>query len=110
MKRLTGILLSSFVLLALMLGSAVAFAQDDAPAETSATPFIGIRYWHHDEGLFVTGIIPNTPAASVGLEAGDIVIALAGESIRVESVRGCALEARRWRHRRLDDRPRRHPV
>ena len=94
MKRIISIFIRSLVLLALLLTSAVAFAQDEAQAESATTPpFIGIRYWHHDEGLFVTGIIPNTPAADVDLEAGDVVMAVDGEAIRVETVRDVV-----WKH------------
>ena len=94
MNRLIGISIRALVLLALLLTSAVAFAQDEAQTESASTPpFIGIRYWHHDEGLFVTGIVPNTPAAAVDLEAGDIVLAVNGESIRVETVREVV-----WKH------------
>ena len=88
MKRPIGICIRALLLLALLMTSAVAFAQDEAASDSETTPpFIGIRYWHHDEGLFVTGIIPNTPAAAVDLEAGDIVATVNGEAIRVETVR-----------------------
>lgn len=94
MKRIMSTLIRTLVLLALMLSSAVAFAQDEAQSESAPTPpFIGIRYWHHDEGLFVTGIIPNTPAADVDLEAGDVVMAVDGDAIRVETVRDVV-----WKH------------
>ena len=94
MKRIMSTLLRTLVLLSLMLTSAVAFAQDEAQAESATSPpFMGIRYWHHDEGLFVTGIIPNTPAAEVDLEAGDVVMAVDGEAIRVETVRDVV-----WKH------------
>ena len=94
MKRTIGISIRVLVLLALLMTSAVAFAQDEAQSESASTPpFIGIRYWHHDEGLFVTGILPNTPAAAVDLQAGDIVRAVEGEAIRVETVRDVV-----WKH------------
>lgn len=94
MKRIPSILLRVLVLLALLTTSAVALAQEQGPSDSAATPpFMGIRYWHHDEGLFITGIIPNTPAAEVALEAGDIVMAVNGETIRVETVRDVV-----WKH------------
>ena len=94
MKRILFTFTRVFALLALLMTSAVAFAQDEAPSDSATTPpFIGIRYWHHDEGLFITGIIPNTPATGVDLEAGDIVMAVEGESIRVETVREVV-----WKH------------
>ena len=46
-----------------------------------------------DAGLFLTGIIPNTPAAEVNLQAGDIVTAVNGEPIQVETVREVV-----WKH------------
>jgi len=94
MKRIPGIFLRVLVMMAILMTSAVALAQDEAPSESGTTPpFMGIRYWHHDEGLFVTGIIPNTPAAEAEMEAGDIVMAVNGESIRVETVRDVV-----WKH------------
>jgi len=93
MKRMTGIFIRTLVLLALLLTSALAYAQDEKETESAAAPFIGIRYWHHDDGLFVTGIIPNTPAADVDLQAGDIVVAVEGEAISVDTVREVV-----WKH------------
>ena len=94
MKRITSISIRALLFLALMLATAGAWAQDTAQSESDATPpFIGIRYWPHDDGLFVTGIIPNTPAADIDLEAGDVVMAVEGESIRVETVRDVV-----WKH------------
>ena len=94
MKRTIGISIRALLLLALLMTTAVAFAQDEAASGSETTPpFIGIRYWHHDEGLFVTGIIPNTPAAAVDLAAGDIVNTVNGEPIQVETVRDVV-----WKH------------
>ncbi|MCY3917010.1 MAG: PDZ domain-containing protein [Chloroflexi bacterium] len=94
MKRILGIFLCVLVLLTLLMTPAVALAQEEAPSASAATPpFIGIRYWYHDEGLFVTGIIPNTPAAEVEMKAGDIVMAVNGETLRVENVREVV-----WKH------------
>jgi len=93
MKRLLSISVRILVLLALLTTSAVLFAQDEAETESAVAPFMGIRYWYHDEGLFLTGIIPNTPAAAVNLQAGDIVTAVNGEPIQVETVREVV-----WKH------------
>lgn len=93
MKQLLSISVRILVLLALLSTSAVLFAQDEAESDSAVAPFMGIRYWFHDAGLFLTGIIPNTPAAEVNLQAGDIVTAVNGEPIQVETVREVV-----WKH------------
>ncbi len=80
-------------LLALLMTSAVVFAQDEAVSESSVVPFIGIRYWGVDEGLLVTGVIANTPAQDAELQAGDVITAVEGEAIRVDTVRDVV-----WKH------------
>lgn len=87
MKRHISILIRLFALLTLLVSSAVVFAQDDATVESDIVPFIGIRYWGVDEGLLVTGVIANTPAETAELQAGDLVTAVEGESIYVDTVR-----------------------
>lgn len=87
MKAVPSIFIRLLVLTALMLSSAVAFAQDTADTELSAVPFMGIRYTGVAEGLFITGVIPNTPAAVANLQPTDIVTAVNGEAIQVETVR-----------------------
>ncbi len=91
MNGITSIGIRLLLILALLLGASVAFAQDEAAS--SDIPFIGIRYIGVDEGLFVTGVIPNTPAQAAELLAGDVVEAVNGEPIRVESVRAVV-----WKH------------
>jgi S1-C subfamily serine protease len=93
MKGMLSICIRTLILLALFMTSALAFAQEKTETESTVAPFIGIRYWHHDEGLFVTGVIPNTPAANLELQAGDIVMAVDGEAIQVETVREVV-----WKH------------
>lgn len=87
MKAVPSILIRLLVLTALMLSSAVAFAQDEADTELSAVPFMGIRYTGVEDGLFITGVIPNTPAATANLLPNDIVTAVNGNAIQVETVR-----------------------
>ena len=82
-----------FALLALLMTSAVIFAQDEVVSENNVVPFIGIRYWGVDEGLLVTGVIANTPAEVADLQAGDVVTAVEGEAIRVDTVRDVV-----WKH------------
>ena len=87
MNRKISIFIRTLVLLALMATGALAMAQDEAVTEETAIPFIGIRYWGVDEGLLVTGVISNTPAAAANLQSGDIVTAVEGEAIQVDTVR-----------------------
>ncbi len=93
MKRMTGILIRIFVLLALLATSALALAQDEAASDETEIPFMGIRYWGVPDGLLVTGVIGNTPAEAANLRAGDVVTAVDGEAIRVETVREVV-----WKH------------
>ena len=87
MKALASKLITLLVLAALMLSSAAALAQDAADTEETAVPFMGIRYTGVEEGLFLTGIIPNTPAHEANLQPFDIVTAVNGNAIQVETVR-----------------------
>ena len=93
MKNYLQNLIRLLALTALLTTSAIAFAQDEmeAAAETQAIPFIGVRYWGVDEGILVTGVIPNTPAASADLEAGDIVTAFDDTDIDFSSIRDVLL-------------------
>lgn len=81
------------VVLSLLMVSAVAFAQDDLDTLSTQVPFIGIRYWGVDEGLLVTGVIANTPAETAELQSGDVVTAVEGEAIQVDTVRDVV-----WKH------------
>ena len=93
MKCVNSKLIRLLVIFALLMTSAVVFAQDEAQTESGAIPFIGIRYWGVDEGLLVTGVITNTPAETANLIAGDVVTAVEGEAILVETVRDVV-----WKH------------
>ena len=93
MKQKMSNIIRLLVLVALLLSSAVVLAHDESAAESSAVPFIGIRYWGVDEGLLVTGVIANTPAEAAELQAGDVVTAVEGEAIQVNTVRDVV-----WKH------------
>ena len=93
MLRVISKLIRLLAVLSLVLVAAVAFAQDDLETQTTEVPFIGIRYWGVDEGLLVTGIIANTPAEAAALQSGDVVTAVEGEAIQVETVRDVV-----WKH------------
>ena len=75
------------LVLSLLMVAAVAFAQDDLDTQSAEIPFIGIRYWGVDEGLLVTGVIANTPAETAELQSGDVVTAVEGEAILLDTVR-----------------------
>ena len=79
--------------MSLLTVSAVVFAQDDLETQSAQIPFIGIRYWGVDEGLLVTGVIANTPAEVAELQSGDVVTAVEGEAIQVDTVRDVV-----WKH------------
>ncbi len=64
------------VLLALLLTSAVAFAQDEIDTDSRTAPFVGIRFADADDGVLVTGVLSNTPAAAANLEVGDVIVAV----------------------------------
>jgi len=89
MKNYLQNLIRLLVLMALLATSAIAFAQDEmeTAAETQAIPFIGVRYWGVDEGILITGVIPNTPAANADLAAGDLVNAFDETAIDFSSIR-----------------------
>ncbi|MYD10131.1 MAG: PDZ domain-containing protein [Chloroflexi bacterium] len=93
MLRVISKLIRLLAVLSLVLVAAVAFAQDDLETQSTEVPFLGIRYWGVDEGLLVTGVIANTPAEAAALQSGDVVTAVEGESIQVETVRDVV-----WKH------------
>jgi len=64
------------IVMALLLTSAVAFAQDESDTTNTTHPFVGIRFMEADNGVLVTGIITNTPASTVGLQAGDVIVSI----------------------------------
>jgi S1-C subfamily serine protease len=69
------------VVMALLLTSAVAFAQDETDTTNTAVPLVGIRFMEADNGVLVTGIITNTPAQMIGLQAGDIITSVNNDPI-----------------------------
>ncbi len=93
MKSMISKLTRLLILLALSMTSAVVLSQGETDTESSSIPFIGIRYWAADQGLLVTGVIANTPAEAANLESGDVVTAVDGEAIAVETVREVV-----WKH------------
>ena len=82
-------LIRFLLVLALLATSAIALAQDEMAAASDAPtmPFIGVRYWSADTGILVTGIVPNSPAASANLEPGDHISALDEQAIDSASIK-----------------------
>lgn len=73
------------VVMALLLTSAIAFAQDETDTDTTV-PFVGIRFMDADNGVLVTGIITNTPAQTVGIEAGDVITSVNNQVVDADNV------------------------
>ena len=69
------------VVMALLLTSAVAFAQDETNTTDTTLPFVGIRFMEADNGVLITGIITNTPASNVGLQAGDVILRIEDSAV-----------------------------
>lgn len=76
MKSATRTAIRLLVVMALLLTSAVAFAQDETTTTDTAIPFVGIRFMEADNGVLVTGVITNTPAQAIGLQPGDVILSV----------------------------------
>ena len=55
-------------------------------AQDSEQPFLGIMFGESADGALVTRVLRDTPAAQAGLEAGDIITALNGDNVTVETL------------------------
>ncbi len=86
MKHKSHIAIRLLVVLALALTSVVAFAQDETEDSSTAIPFIGVRFFEANDGVLVTGIIGNTPAATIDLTAGDVITAVNDDAVDALSV------------------------
>ena len=72
-----------FVILTLLIGLLLVAgltAQDDT------RPFLGITFDPADSGVVVTSIVPDSAAATAGLENGDIITAINGEAVSADDL------------------------
>lgn len=69
--------------------ASIAFAQDATPVpeiETAQTdvqerPFIGIQLQRSEDGVVVEGVLADSPAEAAGIQAGDVITAVNGETV-----------------------------
>ena len=50
-----------------------------------ARPWLGVYSEQHDGHLFVSRTLPDSPAAKAGLERGDVIVGIAGQSVGGQS-------------------------
>jgi S1-C subfamily serine protease len=50
-----------------------------------ARPWLGLYSEQHEGHVFVSRTLPDSPAARAGLERGDVILGIAGQSIRGQS-------------------------
>jgi len=67
-------MLQSMLIVAALVGSAVA-------AESENFGGLGISVWTGKSGVKVAGVIPNSPAESIGLQAGDLILSANGTDL-----------------------------
>src|SRR5687767_16033764 len=58
-------------------------AQDDTNA---AAPFLGIGLSAADNGVQVTDVAPDSPAAAAGLKVDDVITAINGDDVTADSI------------------------
>jgi S1-C subfamily serine protease len=83
-RNLPILLLSVLAIAVLAFGAVSAFAQQDPP--TVNPPFIGIRFAPDADGVRVTQVLPDSPAAAAGLQVDDVITAVDGEIINARSL------------------------
>jgi S1-C subfamily serine protease len=81
MNRRSVILTIAFALFLVLFSFNTVTAQDSTPS-----PFLGIAFAESEDGVVVTHVAPDSPAADVGLEEGDILTAIDGEPVDVDSL------------------------
>lgn len=72
----------------LALGVVLALAVGAAYAQNDGQPFLGFGFEPGDEGVVVTRLLPGGPADEAGLEAGDVITAVDGETVTADTIAG----------------------
>ncbi len=78
-NRLSRILISLVAVVAVAAGVMMVSAQEDSQ------PFLGITFQAADGGIEVTRVLRNSPADDAGLERGDIITAINGETTSADT-------------------------
>lgn len=81
------VVLSSLALVALLVAAiAPAAAQSDDPPVVQDRPLLGVVYQDVDGEAVVTQVLPRSAASEAGLQEGDVITAVNGESVDAGSV------------------------
>lgn len=78
---------SLFIVLTLMVAVSawgLVAAQDDT---NQGQPFLGIGLGEAENGVQVTDVAPDSPAAEAGLKVGDVITALNGDNVTADTIR-----------------------
>ena len=74
------LLLTALALILVLFASNVVTAQ-----ESDQPPYLGVTFTEHEGGVLITRVIPDSPAAEAGLQAGDVITAVDGDGVTRES-------------------------
>ncbi|PJF20942.1 MAG: hypothetical protein CUN56_13615 [Phototrophicales bacterium] len=69
--------------------SSMVMAQEETPEPTSPDaprPFLGIQFDPNDEAITIQ-VLPDSPADEAGLQDGDVITAINGEPVTVQTIR-----------------------
>jgi S1-C subfamily serine protease len=59
--------------------------RSSSSVHVGATPFLGVTVEGRSAGVVVTSVRAGSPAASVGLRAGDVIVAVGGHTVRTHA-------------------------
>jgi S1-C subfamily serine protease len=80
--RISRIIISMVAMLSIVTGVMLVSAQED----TAVRPFLGINIEPSDDGAAVLRVLPDSPAFAAGLERGDIITAVNGETVDADTL------------------------